>query len=109
VAESKDETLQSFIKDFFCYHESSYRNCYSLYRPDQPWKNKPAEGGEELASPLYYASFGGLINAAKYLLSQGADVNAHDGNYGNALQAASYRGHEKVVELLLGQGADVDA
>ena len=45
VAESKDEILQGFIKDFFCYHKSSYRNCYSLYRPDRPWDNKPAEGG----------------------------------------------------------------
>ena len=34
VAEGKDETLQGFIKEFFCYHRSSYRNCYSLYRPD---------------------------------------------------------------------------
>jgi ankyrin repeat protein len=108
AAESKDEILQGFIKDFFC-HESSYRNCYSLYRPDRPWENKSAEGEEELASPLYYASFGGLINAVKYLLSQGADVNAQGGYDGNALQAASHQGHEKVVELLLDKGADVNA
>jgi ankyrin repeat protein len=38
------------------------------------------------------------------LLGQGADVNAQGGYYGNALQAASYQGHEKVVELLLGKG-----
>jgi ankyrin repeat protein len=41
------------------------------------------------------------------LLGKGADVNAQGsgGEYGNALQAASFRGHEKVVELLLGRGA----
>jgi hypothetical protein len=109
VAESKDETLQDLIKEFFCYHRSSYKNCYSLYRPDRSWEDDPAKGGEEPASALYYASFGGLINAVKYLLSQGADVNAQGGEYGNALQAASEGGHEKVVELLLSKGADVNA
>jgi ankyrin repeat protein len=104
VAESKDEILQGFIRAFFCYHRSSYRNCYSLYRPDQP-----AQRGEEPASALYYASFGGLINTVKYLLSQGANVNAQGGEYGNALQAASCGGHDRIVELLLGQGVDVDA
>ena len=39
----------------------------------------------------------------------GADVNAEDGKYGTALQAASFGGHEKVVELLVKQGADVNA
>ena len=109
VAESKDETLQGFITEFFCCHRSSYRNCYNLYRPDQPWDDEPAKRGEEPASALYYASFGGLINAVKYLLSQGADVNAQGGFYSNALQAASGAGHDKIVELLLSKGADVNA
>ena len=109
VAESKDEILQGFIREFFCYHRSSYRNCYSLYRPDLPWRDEPAEGGKEPASALYYASFGGLINTIKYLLSQGADVNAQGGEYSNALQAASVEGHEKVVGLLLDKSADVNA
>jgi hypothetical protein len=110
VAESEgDEIMQGFIRGFFYYHRSSYRNCYSLYRPDRPWEDEP-DKGEEPASALYYASFGGLINAVKYLLSQGAEVNAQgSGHFSNALQAASYEGHEKVVELLLGKGADVNA
>jgi len=32
-------------------------------------------------------------------------VNAHGGKYGNALQAASYKGHEGIVGLLLEKGA----
>ena len=107
VAESKDETLQGFIKEFFCYHRSSYRNCYSLYSPDRPWDDEPVKRGKEPASALYYASFGGLANAIRYLLSQGADVNTQGGHYGNALQAASLGGHDQIIELLLNKGADV--
>ena len=109
VAESKGEKLQGFIKEFFCYHRSSYRNCYNLHRPDRSWDNEPAESGEEPASALYYASFGGLVHAVKYLLSQGVDVNAQGGLYGSALQAALRQGHDKIVELLLSKGADANA
>lgn len=35
------------------------------------------------------------------LVEKGADVNAQRGRFGNALQAASQRGHEKVVQLLM--------
>jgi ankyrin repeat protein len=38
-----------------------------------------------------------------------ADVNAQGGHYGNALQAASYQGHQEIVQLLLDEGADIDA
>jgi ankyrin repeat protein len=38
-----------------------------------------------------------------------SDVNAQGGYYVNALQAASYGGHEKIVELLLGMGAEFNA
>ena len=43
----------------------------------------------------------------KLLLDKGADVNAVGGEYGNALQAASYGGHDKVMQMLLEKGADV--
>lgn len=108
VAESKDETLQGFIREFFCYHINSYRNCYSLYRPDYPGFFGP-DFGEGPASALYYASFGGLVNAVEYLLSRGANVHAQGGRYSTALHAASHRGHDKIVELLLSKGADVHA
>ncbi|MCJ1470198.1 hypothetical protein MMC07_008843, partial [Pseudocyphellaria aurata] len=42
------------------------------------------------------------------LLDKGADVNAQGGYYGNALQAASWRGHQQIVELLLDKGADAN-
>ncbi|KAH8727996.1 ankyrin repeat-containing domain protein [Phaeosphaeriaceae sp. PMI808] len=105
IAEGKDRILQGFVEKLFCHYKNSYRNCYSLYQPDRPWDSEP----KEPASALYYASFGGLVNAVKYLLSQGADVNAQGGYYGNALHAASDKGHEKIVELLVKAGANVNA
>ena len=37
------------------------------------------------------------------------DVNSQGGHYSNALQAASYGGHEEVVKLLVEKGADFNA
>jgi len=43
------------------------------------------------------------------LLDKGAEVNAQGGRYGNALNAASQRGHEKVIQMLLDKGVEVNA
>ncbi|KAJ6438991.1 Cytoplasmic 60S subunit biogenesis factor REI1 [Purpureocillium lavendulum] len=43
------------------------------------------------------------------VLSRGLTVNAQGGEYGNALQAASYGGHREIVQLLMDNGADVNA
>ncbi|KAJ6045252.1 hypothetical protein N7460_006607 [Penicillium canescens] len=43
------------------------------------------------------------------LLSIGTSVNAEGGRYGNALQAASYQGHEEIVRVLIKEGANVNA
>ena len=40
----------------------------------------------------------------RLLLEKGADPNIRGGHYGNALQAASKRGHEAVVWLLKKNG-----
>jgi ankyrin repeat protein len=42
------------------------------------------------------------------LLDKGAEVNAQGGEYGNALQAASRRGHETVVQMLLDKDDEVN-
>ena len=59
--------------------------------------------------PLYYSSLLGFGDIAEWLLNNGANVNAQGGYYGNALQAALAKGHEKVVQLLLDKGANVNA
>ncbi|KAJ6142423.1 ankyrin [Penicillium samsonianum] len=45
----------------------------------------------------------------RVLLERGADVNAEGGVYGNALQAACARGHDKIAQILLEREANVNA
>jgi hypothetical protein len=45
-------------------------------------------------------------DVVRVLLDCGANINSL-GNYGNALQAASSKGHRKIVDLLLIKGIDV--
>jgi ankyrin repeat protein len=59
--------------------------------------------------PLYYAALSDLQCTAQRLLSQGANVDALGGKYGNGLQAASANGHIEMVRLLLTNGANVNA
>ncbi|SLM36361.1 P-loop containing nucleoside triphosphate hydrolase [Lasallia pustulata] len=59
--------------------------------------------------PLCYIARLGLLGLARRLLEKGANVNAQGGVYGNALQAAVFRGNVKLVQLLLNEGADVNA
>ncbi|RYP19461.1 hypothetical protein DL767_009642 [Monosporascus sp. MG133] len=60
-------------------------------------------------TPLFLAAKHGHYGIVKLLVDKGADVNAHDGHYGNALQAASQGGHEQIKKLLLDRGADINA
>ncbi|KAK4221334.1 hypothetical protein QBC38DRAFT_345793, partial [Podospora fimiseda] len=77
-----------------------------LYRADREWDDDP---GPPQGSRLYYACFAGLIAPVRDLIGKGADVNAQGGEYGNALQAASWGGHQEIVKLPLDKGADVNA
>jgi hypothetical protein len=87
-----------------------YLNWIKLYDPDSPWRGPHLEKGlESVATPLYYAALCGLNMTTRLLLDKDADVNAQGGDGGNALQAASARGHEQVVKMLLDNGADVNA
>ncbi|KAH8690400.1 hypothetical protein GQ44DRAFT_720264 [Phaeosphaeriaceae sp. PMI808] len=44
----------------------------------------------------------------RMLLEKDADVNAQGGEYGTALRAASWGGHDTVVRMLLEKNADVN-
>ncbi|KAF2025942.1 ankyrin, partial [Setomelanomma holmii] len=51
--------------------------------------------------PMYVAAEEDKDLVVHLLVEEGADVNAQGGHYGNALQAASVRGHEAVARLLV--------
>jgi hypothetical protein len=104
------ESLNHLIVELFSTDEDAYLNWVRLYDPHAP-KGNP-DFRKTLAAvppPVYYASLSGMTGVVELLLGKGADVNAQDDYYGNALQAASSNGHTAIVKLLLGKGADVNA
>jgi hypothetical protein len=83
---------------------------------DEPWQTDPDFSLTSIASPVYYASILGLNGVLRGLTDIGQGngerkglINAQSRRYGNALQAASARDHEKVVQMLKNAGTDVNA
>lgn len=60
-------------------------------------------------TPLGAACRWGHMNVVRLLLDEGAEVNAHCGEYGSALVAAVIWGNGSIVKLLLDHGADPNA
>jgi hypothetical protein len=111
IAGENQDTMQSLIMELLLSNIHGYINCIRLFDPEIPWSEEPDTTMDltETFSPLHYTSLTGLIVSVRLLLEAGADVNAQGGRYGNALQAASVRGHDQVVQRLLEAGADVNA
>ncbi|KAJ5988234.1 Pfs NACHT and ankyrin domain protein [Penicillium waksmanii] len=61
------------------------------------------------ASKLYYTCLNGLLMPAGGFTNEGEDINEQGGEYGNALQAASFKGYYDIVILLLDNGAAFNA
>src|SRR6202035_4122505 len=107
VEEGADFQQEELIMTFFQpWHTAPYISWVRICDIDDPLHISETS---DIPSPIYYASSAGLLLAVKALVKKGVDVNAQGGFYGNALQAASYSGHEVIVGLLLEKGADVNA
>ncbi|KAF2198547.1 hypothetical protein GQ43DRAFT_457754 [Delitschia confertaspora ATCC 74209] len=108
AAQKEECGLPDWIKRLFYNQKTAYHICYNLYRPDEPpWEESHRD---KPASALYYAVCGNLWKFIPVLLNNNrTDVNAQGGFYGNALQAASFFGHEQTVKLLVDKGADINA
>jgi Ankyrin repeats (3 copies) len=111
IAAENQDAMHSLIMELLLSKAHGYINCIRLFDPETPWEEEPdtTRNLKETFSPLYYTSLTGLVVSVRLLLEAGADVNAQGGYYGNALQAASYGGHDQVVQRLLEAGADVNA
>jgi hypothetical protein len=104
------EQVSQLAMSIMAIQEPAYLTWIQLHDPDEPWLEPDlGKSLDTVAMPLYYAAQLGLSTITRLLLEQGADVNAQGGVCGNALQAASFRGHEAVVQLLLDKGAEVNA
>ena len=62
-----------------------------------------------VAFEMNYISYFKQAAIVHILLEKGADINAQGGDYGNALHAASERGHLDTVQILLEKGANINA
>ncbi|KXH45551.1 pfs domain-containing protein [Colletotrichum salicis] len=99
---------RKLIKEF-CLHKDSPKVCYGLYNADRPWEEEPERFKKEKTPVLYHIAHGGILYAVEELLKNGADIHAQGGEYGNALQAASFNGNKEVIQILLDKGADIHA
>jgi hypothetical protein len=104
------EQVSQLAMSLMATKEPAYLTWIQLYDPDRPWKKQPdlGKGLDRVPMPLYYAAELGLSRITRLLLDEGAEINAQGGRFGNALQAASYGGHEQVVKTLLDKGAEVN-
>src|SRR5713101_9572583 len=59
--------------------------------------------------PLFIAAGEGRSDVVRYLLAEGADVNAREQFGDTALTEAAYYGHVALVKELLAHGADINA
>jgi cytochrome c len=57
------------------------------------------------ATPLYYSVTAGHLEATRFLISRGADVNLAS-NWGVPILNAAFKGHSEILKLLLVNGAD---
>jgi ankyrin repeat protein len=106
----KVEELCQLAMDLMSVKNPAYLTWIQLYDPDSPWMELDLRKGlDSAAAPLYYAALLDLSTITRMLLDQGAEVNKQGGRYGNALHAASLRGHKHIVQTLIEAGAEVDA
>ncbi|KAH8707020.1 ankyrin repeat-containing domain protein [Phaeosphaeriaceae sp. PMI808] len=104
-----DPASQESILRFFLKEREAYTLWGAIHQPDVYKFISGLLEIKNMGPPLYYASFCELACTVEKLLKQDANPNEQGGRCGNALQAASNRGHEKIVQMLLDKGADVNA
>ena len=103
---SQSSSIFALMMKLLTYENNAFVKWVQIYDIDRSYNYQQKQ---RVASPLYYASLAGITEASYVLLEMGADVNAQGGYYGNALEAASYKGHDAIAKQLIDKGADVNA
>ncbi|KIX03048.1 uncharacterized protein Z518_06598 [Rhinocladiella mackenziei CBS 650.93] len=106
-----DNILLDLAVSLLTNKETSLLSWVQIYNIDESWRGLQLRlKMDDLAQPLYYAAYLGVPDIVKRIMNGTVYVNAQGGEYGNALQAASVRGHERrVVKMLLDARADINA
>ena len=102
---SQLSSIFPLITDLLTDENNAFLNWVRIYGPDEYHEMDLQRQRNEIAEPLYYASLAGSTEALNVLLQMGADVNAQGEHHGNALQAASFQGHEVITKQLIEKGA----
>lgn len=72
------------------------------------WAYYLSASNEEVGPALNHAAYLGLVNVARDLIDQGADINSMGGPHGPPLSEAARRDHPELVRILIDAGADVN-
>ena len=112
--EGHDQVVQLLLDKGANVHEGSGTALYAASRAGhtqilQMLLDQGSIDANYLPRYLRLACLGGHVSTVRILLERGADANARDPVYGNALEEASFAGHDEIVQLLLDCGADVNA
>lgn len=91
------------------HHSFSFVNWLCVFEPDRYWiAFNPRKDPSSFATPLYYASYCGVLNLVRTLLEKGADLEARGGLFTTPLNAAVYTNCTAVASLLIQNKADVN-
>ncbi|KAJ7067281.1 ectomycorrhiza-induced ankyrin-domain/NACHT-domain-containing protein [Mycena amicta] len=106
--EGQDKQLIELVLELLQPDSIQYKSLFRLHDIDNSWGG-PKWNRRALSALYLSATIGISPKVVQELISRGAEVNALGGDSGNALQAASWKGHIEIVHLLLDQGAEVNA
>jgi ankyrin repeat domain-containing protein 50 len=110
TGDEKSDTLNLLATEFLRFKNDAFENWIRVFDP-RMGRGLLDMCSEKIPPPVYYASLLGLYQPLRTLLESDLTrntINEETGRSGNALVAASERGHEQVVRLLLNNGAGVD-
>src|SRR6266404_5466403 len=103
--------IHDLMERLFDEDEPYFARWLWLYDLDRPWEGHMASvyPMRPKASPLYYATLGGLCDLVAYLSKRRpTHVNTIGGNYGNPLYAAVAKGYIDTASILVQYGADIN-